>query len=60
MQFDFVDLIVDENNKKIRILVAFDRFSKILSTSHTKMSGAKDVVEFLKWYIRIHGLLQSN
>ena len=48
MQFDFVDLIVDENNRNIRILVAFDRFYKILSTSHTKTSGAKDAVEFLK------------
>ena len=59
LQFDFAGPILDDQGNKTFLLVAFDRFSIILSVLVTKTTGAKTVVKFLDSYIRNHGLPQS-
>ena len=59
IQLDFAGSIIDDNEGKIYILVAIDRFSKYPSVMLIKTASAKKIVKFLRSYIRNHGIPET-
>ena len=59
LQLDFAGPLIDDNEGKIYILVAIDRFSKYFLIMLTKTTSAKKIVKFLKLYFTNHGISEQ-
>ena len=59
LQLDYAGPLEDKKWKKIYLLTAIDRYSKIPSVKITKSTGGKSWVNFLRTYIDTHGIPES-
>ena len=59
IQLDYTGPLEDGKGKKIYLLTAIDRYSKLPSVKVTKSTGGKSTIKFLSSYIDTHGITES-